>query len=161
MPKKPQEWRAWAESTELEDWEAKLERLLEALERDPHALGPVGNGSIGAIGAVFVVEAPDAMDAIGVATSTFRDALRRADPRADVCRFELAPADDEAGVDLLGASDIANVLGVSRQRVYQLAKRKDFPSPVGELARGAVWDRRTVEAWQHRPGRANKKKATA
>jgi predicted DNA-binding transcriptional regulator AlpA len=62
---------------------------------------------------------------------------------------------------LLGASDVAKLLGVSRQRVYELLDtHEDFPRPVASLARGAVWDRGQVEAWvatwKRRPGRPAK-----
>jgi predicted DNA-binding transcriptional regulator AlpA len=39
------------------------------------------------------------------------------------------------------------MLGVSRQRVQQLAARSDFPQPVAELAQGKVWVLADIEAW--------------
>ena len=48
---------------------------------------------------------------------------------------------------LVGAHEIRDLLGVSRQRVYQLAKRSDFPEPVAELAQGKVWAPADLEAW--------------
>lgn len=48
---------------------------------------------------------------------------------------------------LVGAQEIATLLGVSRQRVTQLAGHKDFPAPVATLAMGKVWDRQDVERW--------------
>ena len=48
---------------------------------------------------------------------------------------------------LVGAHEIRHLLGVSRQRVYQLAKRSDFPTPIAELAQGKVWVRADIEAW--------------
>ncbi|GBC87326.1 hypothetical protein HRbin12_01329 [bacterium HR12] len=43
---------------------------------------------------------------------------------------------------------MAEILGVSRQRVYQLLEeREDFPRPAAGLARGWVWRRGDVEAW--------------
>jgi predicted DNA-binding transcriptional regulator AlpA len=50
--------------------------------------------------------------------------------------------------DLVGLSEVAQMLGVSRQRVYQLATAyDDFPSPEAELAAGRVWRRAAIEAW--------------
>jgi prophage regulatory protein len=43
--------------------------------------------------------------------------------------------------------------GITRQRVYQLTQRSDWPTPYDELVQGKVWRREDVEAWveQHRP----------
>jgi prophage regulatory protein len=55
---------------------------------------------------------------------------------------------------IVGAHEIRVRLGgVSRQRVYQITKRPDFPTPVADLAQGKVWLDDDVEAWiaTHRP----------
>ena len=51
------------------------------------------------------------------------------------------------GNDLVGSAEIAAMLGVSRQRVNQLASAPDFPPPVADLSAGRVWTRSSVEAW--------------
>ena len=49
---------------------------------------------------------------------------------------------------LVGLSEIATMLGVSRQRVGQLVRDyDDFPAPVAELASGRIWETAAVEAW--------------
>ncbi len=48
---------------------------------------------------------------------------------------------------LMGAAEIADLLGVSRQRVQQLVGRPDFPAPTDTLAMGKVWRREDVERW--------------
>ena len=48
---------------------------------------------------------------------------------------------------LVGAAEIGRMLGVSRQRVQQLVKRKDFPAPEVTLEMGKVWQRSEVVAW--------------
>jgi predicted DNA-binding transcriptional regulator AlpA len=49
---------------------------------------------------------------------------------------------------LVGLSEIATMLGVSRQRVGQLVRDyEDFPSPVAELASGRIWETAAVEVW--------------
>ncbi|BCY09169.1 AlpA family transcriptional regulator [Actinoplanes sp. L3-i22] len=48
---------------------------------------------------------------------------------------------------LVGAREIAVRLGVSRQRVQQLADRDDFPEPFHELSMGRIWWRHEVEEW--------------
>jgi predicted DNA-binding transcriptional regulator AlpA len=54
---------------------------------------------------------------------------------------------------LVGASEIAALLGVTRQRVNQLSKQPDFPAPVARLGSGAVWRTEDVQRWinRHRP----------
>ena len=55
---------------------------------------------------------------------------------------------------LLGAPEIALLLGVSRQRVYQvMAEDADFPEPSAVLSSGRVWEREAIEAWAKRVGR--------
>ena len=49
--------------------------------------------------------------------------------------------------DLAGPHEVAAFLGVSRQRVYQLSQRPDFPDPVANLAIGKVWRLEDVSAW--------------
>jgi predicted DNA-binding transcriptional regulator AlpA len=54
---------------------------------------------------------------------------------------------------LVRASTIARMLGVSRQRVNALAKRPEFPPP--KVAEGGrLWDRGEIEKWNaERPGK--------
>lgn len=55
---------------------------------------------------------------------------------------------------LVGAHEAAELLGVSRQRVDQLAKADPtFPKPEAELRSGRVWKREAIEAWAKRTGR--------
>lgn len=54
---------------------------------------------------------------------------------------------------LVGAAEIQDLLGVSRQRVQQLIARPDFPKPVDKLKMGKVWRRTDVEKWARSRGR--------
>ena len=60
---------------------------------------------------------------------------------------------DRAAVELVIASDIARRLGLSRQRVHQLAALPGFPRPIGRLGRSDVWRLRDTEAWAERTDR--------
>lgn len=55
--------------------------------------------------------------------------------------------------ELLGATEVASLIGVTRQRVHQLAKEPGFPEPVARLTLGAVWRTEDVQRWiqEHRP----------
>jgi predicted DNA-binding transcriptional regulator AlpA len=61
---------------------------------------------------------------------------------------------------LAGIHEAAEVLAVSTQRVHELAKRDDFPTPLAVLAGGRVWRRSEIERWSkrypRRPGRPRK-----
>lgn len=49
---------------------------------------------------------------------------------------------------LLGTHEVAKRLGVSRERVRQLATiYADFPEPVAVLHSGKVWHSEDLEAW--------------
>ena len=51
-------------------------------------------------------------------------------------------------LDLVGGAEVAQLLGVSRQRVHEIVRTAaDFPEPVAELAAGRIWQRSDVEAW--------------
>lgn len=61
-----------------------------------------------------------------------------------------------------GVTEVAELLGVSRQRLSKLRERPDFPDPIGNLAQGAVWDLDVIEAWHgagNRSSRAGRPKA--
>lgn len=47
----------------------------------------------------------------------------------------------------MGPHEIRARLGVSRQRVYQITTRPDFPKEIADLAQGKVWLASDVEAW--------------
>lgn len=53
----------------------------------------------------------------------------------------------------MNLSDIARLLGVSRQRAAQLAEHENFPEPFGAMGRGKVWRRADVMAWATQSGR--------
>lgn len=56
-------------------------------------------------------------------------------------------------MDLVSTPEIAVMLGVTRQRIDQLARTEGFPVPAAELAIGRVWLRQDIEAWMSATGR--------
>src|SRR5919106_865920 len=72
---------------------------------------------------------------------------------------------DQEPETYLGVSEVADELGVSRQRVSELRKAEGFPAPIADLAAGPVWKgsslRRFIEGWERRPGRPRKDRAAA
>lgn len=53
----------------------------------------------------------------------------------------------------MGVTEIADMLGVSRQRADTLTRSKGFPEPEAELKGGRVWSTRAVEEWARSVGR--------
>jgi predicted DNA-binding transcriptional regulator AlpA len=65
--------------------------------------------------------------------------------------FEIVPK------DVVGAVEIARMLGVSRARVGQLSRDDPrFPKPWRTLAQGRLWDLRAIERWAVLTGRTLK-----
>jgi len=68
--------------------------------------------------------------------------------------------------DLVSAPEAAEILGVSTQRVHELARdNARFPAPAYELRAGNLWLRAAIEAfdarWERKPGRPRKVRAAA
>ncbi|MEX1126610.1 MAG: DNA-binding protein [Acidimicrobiia bacterium] len=65
---------------------------------------------------------------------------------------------------LVGITEIAAMLGVSRQRANQVSRAyADFPEPEAELSAGRVWKRKAIESWMRahpvrKPGRPPSKR---
>ena len=62
---------------------------------------------------------------------------------------------------LMGATEVAEFLKVSRQRVLELRKdHAEFPQPIEQLRSGPVWDKSDIESflasWDRTPGRPRK-----
>jgi len=58
---------------------------------------------------------------------------------------------------MMSAPEVAELLGVSRQRVHQLRATPTFPAPLYELRTGPIWDAAAIEhfatTWERKPGR--------
>ncbi len=54
---------------------------------------------------------------------------------------------------MLGPAELVKLLGVSRQRVSQMAARPDFPRPRFALIMGSVWALEDIKVWADQRGR--------
>lgn len=54
---------------------------------------------------------------------------------------------------LVGVTEIAAMLGVTRQRADQLTRRGDFPKPEATISAGRIWKKKDVERWARQKGR--------
>ncbi len=56
--------------------------------------------------------------------------------------------------ELVAAAEIAEMLELTRQRVYQIiASDETFPEPIDELTVGRIWRRADIERWAKKTGR--------
>lgn len=54
---------------------------------------------------------------------------------------------------LVSRVEIAELLGVTKQRLHQIIEAGGFPEPVAQLGIGHIWDRDTVLTWAREMGR--------
>lgn len=133
-----------------------LERWEEALEAFDAATA-VERG-----GGVTLTLYVDAADPIAAASA----AAVLAAPVTAASPVGVTVADEEAHLaaayrtnlpDLVSAPEVAERLGVSRQRVHQLQNAPGFPAPLYRLRTGPVWDALAIatfaKTWERRPGR--------
>jgi hypothetical protein len=119
-------------------------------------------------GVTFSIDASDEISPIeilGLALQLFHERADKADmPPWPVVRCELLTYAEQAAElerpnfpELVGVTEIARTLEVSRQRASKLSKQHGFPAYVADLASGPVWTRPSlnywIETWQRRPGR--------
>ena len=116
---------------EDEDADALLERLAQAGCED--AL--VGVGQPGRLALAFVRESPSAREAIESALKYVREAV------PDARLIEATP-------DLVGLTDVAEIVGVSRQnmRKLMLSHAHSFPAPIHEGS-ASLWHLAEILVW--------------
>lgn len=118
----------------LSDKDRDPDLLIERLGEAGCTDAVVGIGVAGRLAAEFTREAPAARDAI---RSALED-VKRAIPDAELV---------EASPDFVGLTDVAELMGVSRQSVRKLMlAHADFPLPVHE-GTASVWHLADVLAW--------------
>lgn len=94
----------------------------------------VGIGQTGRIALDFARESPSAIEAIA---SAIKD-VKRAIPEAQLI---------EATPDLVGLTDVADILGFSRQNMRKLVlKYQDFPPPLHE-GKPSIWHLAKILHW--------------
>jgi hypothetical protein len=118
----------------------------------------------GQYAAQFTVEADDPREALDTALSIFNRAVNWAElPRWQLVDVRIMEQDRLRAAltgPLVGVTEIAWLLEVSKQRVTQLAQRTDFPPPRANLKAGRVWQLAQIEEfkdrWTRKTGRPPK-----
>lgn len=168
MAKRTHDWQVTLDFVTTPFDDDQIDVVMDALADAGGALGVGGNDddSYGELSVTVTVEAMYAPLAFTRADDLVERAIRRAGIEARrTLAIEIL---DEEAVErrlaeptippLVSTPEVAEILGVSRQRVHQLRSLDTFPFPVLELATGPVWARAAVESFaetsrQRRPGR--------
>ena len=136
-------------------------RLLSELEQ---VSGVVSVGP-GVLAIDVSVAAADYREAIARATHWVQTALSSVGvrPTPFTERVEAKTADRGErdlkipNPELLGAAEVAELVGISKQRLAELRESARFPAPIAELHCGPVWASPAVQdfvrSWERRPGR--------
>lgn len=144
----------------------KLEPVADAIIEATEANGGVASFGDGWIGIDVTVESASAIEAIFAARGIVTRAVVAAGLPADL-PIERVEAKSRARAvrdlerptypEMLGAAEVADTLGVSRQRVDELRRAGRLPEPIAELRASPVWPRpaidRFLETWERKPGR--------
>jgi hypothetical protein len=167
--------KEWSVGLEVETTEAGIDsdrayELIEALgAHHPGAASVSHDGR--RIGLHLWVQAPDVKRALAAAEKSVLQALAGQGLAGfNLLTAEIKPwyeLEEELGrsnaPDLVGVAELAEALGVSKQRVSELAATAPFPRPLATLKAGPVWERSSigqfVETWRRKPGRPPKLRA--
>ena len=164
------ETRAPADTPDLMPDETAADALMELLE-DRDGIVSYGTGSWEA---TVSLEASDAGDAATIGTNFIGQmAIKVGMPswtvvRAEAVRQDVLDAENARPTlpELVSAPEAAEILGVSPQRLHELAAgRAAFPEPMYELRTGKLWLRDAIDAfaqrWERKPGRPRRSAASA
>lgn len=149
--------QAWSVYVELDSRDVSDDAMDGLHENLAEASPSVGTAPNGNLSVRIFVDTATARQAGETALKTVTAAARTQGITAPVVGFEVLTEDeldrrnDEPAVpDLVGTAEIAEMLGVSRQRASQLIQRDDFPPAVATLKATPVFLRDQVEAFGRR-----------
>jgi predicted DNA-binding transcriptional regulator AlpA len=120
----------------LADEHANAEQYLDALFEAGCDDATIGTGKTGAIALEFMREAASADDAVLSAIADVKKAI----PDAEL--IEVSP-------DLVTPTEIATVIGCSRQNIQKIIAnpKKRFPNPIHLSSAGGIWHLEPVLRW--------------
>ncbi|MER6655065.1 hypothetical protein ABT248_31560 [Streptomyces sp. NPDC000971] len=149
-----QAWSVYVELAARDVADSVIEELCERLADCEPAVGIAPNGNLSAR---VWVDSGTARQAVDIALRKVTAAARTAGAGQTVVGVELLTEeeldrrnDEPAVPELAGVSEIADMLGVGRQRATQLAKRDDFPPAVAQLKAGPVFLTSQVKGFEAR-----------
>lgn len=125
-------------------------------------IGGVATGHVGqhALETTLTVRARSLMDAGKEGMRKVLAIAPGATARAEVMTIEEFDRREAEMIErrkLVGISEVARALGITKQRVSVLSKRSDFPAPLARLTSGPVWRIGDISTfaggWQRKAGR--------
>ncbi|NBQ47120.1 MAG: DNA-binding protein [Sphingobacteriia bacterium] len=52
--------------------------------------------------------------------------------------------------NICGTAEVAEMLGIAKQRIHALRKNPEFPQPIIKIAATPIWDRLEIAKWATR-----------
>jgi hypothetical protein len=156
---------------EVIEWSVRIELAGEFTEEDADKIttilaknSPATGFGPSELDAQFCVEAGNAQDAIKKGVNLLMAALKKPARIVGVEALSMEDLDrsiaESKAPDLVGVSELADLLKVSKQRISKISSAAEFPKPIAKLAAGPIWRKiaiaRFAEAWERRPGRPRK-----
>jgi predicted DNA-binding transcriptional regulator AlpA len=135
--------------------DAMLDAFSASLFKDRSVAGPAPSADLATqtLSILTAVDATDHPSALAKALRAFQRALERAGADAEVSEAKVYIDRGDDRDELLSGSDIARRLGVTRQRVHQLASRGRFPRPLVAFGTVTVWRWGDISDWASVQGR--------
>jgi hypothetical protein len=159
------ETRAPADEREVTVDDDAADELMALLEEHD---GVVSSGT-GSWSATISTQAPGAVEATVSGSGLIEKMAAKADMpawpvvRTEAIRQDVLEAENRRPTlpELVSAPEAADILGVSSQRLHELAVGKaGFPEPIYELRTGKLWLREAIEAferrWERKRGRPSR-----
>ncbi|HEX2059053.1 MAG TPA: hypothetical protein VHI71_11885 [Actinomycetota bacterium] len=148
----------------------RAEDLAAVIADTLSELAPAIAISGGAVTVRVAMKESDVEDAVASGVGEVRRALASAGLSAEVRDVQATEwatfeerLEEPTYPELVGITEIADLLGTSRQRASELARSPKFPTPLADLAAGPVWLKPTVarflREWDRKPGRPRSKSA--
>lgn len=140
-----------------------LDVFSESLFKDRDVAGPAPSADLATqtLSVLTAVDANDHSAALAKALRAFKRALDRAGADGEVSEAKVSVDRGDDREELLSGSDIARRLGITRQRVHQLASRGRFPRPLVAFGTVTVWRWGDISDWASVQGRRVHKRKRA
>ena len=135
--------------------DAMLDAFSRSLFKDRDVAGPAPSADLATqtLSVLTAVDANDHSTALAKAVRAFKRAIDRAGAEGEVSEAKVYVDRGDDRDEMLSGSDIARRLGITRQRVHQLASRGHFPRPLVAFGTVTVWRWGDIADWASAQGR--------
>ena len=132
-----------------------LDAFSDSLFKDRSVAGPAPSADLATqtLSILTAVDASDHSTALAKAIRAFKHALQRAEADGEVSEAKVYVDRGDDRDELLSGSDVARRLGITRQRVQQIASSGRFPRPLVAFGTVTVWRWGDISDWASVQGR--------